>query len=156
METMGHPVAEGGGVSFVTGEAAGVSGASAVAAVDRAAGGTSRKAKKRAAKFNTSYGQADMRAYPIYKGELLGLGGISVFAAGAFSLAGSLFTFAVDTSKDLDLALGTKPEVLAYWSAARDFAQIGGIVCFIVGLIVIAGGAMMIRAIFKRTKFDED
>jgi len=96
-----------------------------------------------------------VKAYPVTSAELWGLGGVGLAASVFFSMAAAFITFAIDTTKDLDLSVGVPMETAAYWEAAQCFALWGGILVLVLAFVLLVSGSLYILHILKRTVFDD-
>jgi hypothetical protein len=115
-----------------------------------------RTPKKRSSKFNIKYGTAEVKAFPIYEGEMFELGSTGVLASIAFSGATYFVSLGVDLAQQLAFNETGKAEVLAFWQASRNWSFGLGALCAIVGLGLFAFGANKIRNILNRTTFEDE
>lgn len=96
-----------------------------------------------------------MKAYPVTRGELWGLGGVGLAASALFSGGSSAISFSIETAENLDLAQGVPSATVGFWTAARHMAWFGGIGLIVFGVIAVVLGGLYIGHIIRRTDFDE-
>ena len=101
------------------------------------------------------YGRAGLKVYPINEDQLAQLGTLKGLSGLCFTLAGAAFGFAINIYKDLNIQGQIPKEVLAYWSAVRDFSFGAAIILALVGVGLFLFGHHRLSQIKKKTTFDD-
>lgn len=93
-----------------------------------------------------------MKEYPLTKGELVGLGGMSFGATISFSVSSFLLSTWFDLRKDLALTKDISPATQGYWSGLADGAFWGGWVAVAVGLAFLLANGLTLFSIINDTR----
>jgi hypothetical protein len=95
-------------------------------------------------------GERRVKGYLVTRDELIGLGGTGLLATLAFSYGGRYINRSYDIQKDLELTQGLPPELTARWQTKSADDWDFGVLCIIVGIVVLlAGGAKVLSVIFS-------
>jgi hypothetical protein len=94
------------------------------------------------------HGARKVKAYPVTRDELFGLGGAGVIATICFSVGGNYLNRSYDIGKDLELTVGVPPELKARWQSKEADYFTFGLIIFAIGVAAfIAGGVKVISII---------
>jgi hypothetical protein len=92
-----------------------------------------------------------MKEYPLTKTELYGLASVGGFATLCFSGASAAMGYASTVTKDIAFSSNVPEKVISYYSALRDVAFYSSLGLFLLGILAIAAGGLLARAIIKET-----
>ncbi len=96
-----------------------------------------------------------MKAYPVTRDELFGIGGAGLVATFCFSLGTNYLNRAYDINKDLELAQGIPPELKVRWQTKADADWTFGIIIVVIGVVAILGGGAKVLSIIRSTDHAE-
>lgn len=105
--------------------------------------------------FDRQPGRRPMKEYPLTREELISLGGVGVLATTCFSVGGGFVTRSLDITKDLELAQGVPPPIVARWQARADDSLTFGIIFIVIGVVSLLYGGWRVTDIIRSTEHQD-
>ncbi|HXQ12153.1 MAG TPA: hypothetical protein VN805_14250 [Caulobacteraceae bacterium] len=137
--------------------------ADAVVVVDEGSGrkqqpdataGTATQRRSRRAGLYRRPGRRDMKEYPITLNELMSLGGLSLLATFAFSVAGFCGTTWWQLSQEFAFSPPHDAATAGYWHGIMQGSGIAAIALAIIGLAIVALGGATVFNIWNETEHE--
>ena len=101
--------------------------------------------------YQTLSGVRRVKAYPVTRDELFGLGGAGFIATVAFSIGTNYLNRSYDIRKDLELSYGVPPDLKIRWDTRATDDLFFGWIIILIGIAAILAGGAKILSIIRST-----